>query len=172
MPGRPRLWKARTRLTLEWNAPTRDFAIARRESAGASRIMTERPASARFAPMIAPDVEFACPKRLLLPCTARHTPLHGTPTNTLGASAMMGTVARIVLRRSARPGKIFSAGMEVPKDVTALDVATAILLPVSARASRDILETGASTRQFSAKRDFLLRSITLAMTSGGTVEVS
>jgi hypothetical protein len=46
--------------------------------------------------------------------------------------------------------------MEVPKDATALDVATAILLPVFARASRDILETGASTRQFSAKTDFFV----------------
>ena len=65
-----------------------------------------RHASARFAPMIAPDVEFACPRRLSLPCMARFTRLHGTPINTLDASAMMVTVVRIVLRRSARPGKI------------------------------------------------------------------
>jgi hypothetical protein len=44
--------------------------------------------------------------------------------------------------------------MEDPKDAIALDVATAISAPAFARASRDIMETGASTRQFSAKRDF------------------
>jgi hypothetical protein len=50
--------------------------------------------------------------------------------------------------------------MEDPKDATALDVATAISVPAFARASRDIMETGASTRQFSAKETYLLlRSI-------------
>jgi hypothetical protein len=47
--------------------------------------------------------------------------------------------------------------MEEPKDATALDVATAISVPAFARASRDIMETGASTRQFSAKETYLLR---------------
>jgi hypothetical protein len=157
MRGQPRLWKARTRLTLEWNAPTRDFAIAKRESAGASRTTMERLASVRFAPTIVPDVEFACPKRLSPPLLARRTPSHGTPINTWDASVMMGTVVRTVLRRSARQGRISSAGMEAPKDATALDVATAFFLRGFARASRDIMETGASTRQFSAKRR--LRSI-------------
>lgn len=66
----------------------------------------ERRASARYVPTIAPDGEFACPRRLSLPCMARFTRLRGTPINTLDASAMTDTVVRIVLRRSARPGKI------------------------------------------------------------------
>lgn len=150
-PGLPRLWTERTLPTLQWNAPTRDFAIARPANAGASRTTMERRANVRSAPTIAPDEEFAYPKNLSRPCRARRTPLLGIPTSTSVASAMMGTVDQIVLRRSAPQEMIFLAGTEVRKGANALDVAIVTLLPVFARVSLDTLETGASIKQFSAK---------------------
>jgi hypothetical protein len=143
---------ARTVLILEWNAPIRDFAIANRENACALRITTERHANVRFVPTIAQDVEFACRRRISRPCTVRRTPFLGTLTNILDASVMMGIVVRIALRRSARRGMIFSMVTELPRVATVRDVAIATMLPVFVDASRDTLETGASTKLFSVKQ--------------------
>mmetsp|Transcript_35481 Transcript_35481/g.76617 ORF Transcript_35481/g.76617 Transcript_35481/m.76617 type:complete len:151 (-) Transcript_35481:245-697(-) len=112
----------------------------------------ERRVSAPSAPTIVPDVESAYLKSLWQLCRARLTRLRGTLTSTSVASAMMVTVVRTVLRRNARQELIFSVGMEARKDAIVLDVVFAIMLLVFAVASRDTLETGASTKLFSARK--------------------
>lgn len=137
--------------TLEWNAQTRVFATVKVENARALRITKERHANGPCAPTIALDVEFACPRSRWQHCRARRTLLHGTPRRILDASAMMDTVVRTVLRRNVHLEWISLAEMELPRDVTALDVVFATLLPVFASVSRDTMETGASIKLSSAK---------------------
>ena len=64
---------------------------------------------------------------------------------------MMDIVAQIVLRKSARQGKMFSMATVALKDATALDVAIAIIPPVFADAFQDTLEIDASIKLYSVK---------------------
>ena len=74
------------------------------------------------------------------------------PRNTLGASAILVTVALTVLRRNAHLVLIFSVALVLRKDATALGVAFVIILWVFARALMGTMVTGANTRLFSVKR--------------------
>ena len=69
------------------------------------------------------------------------------------ASAILGTVARIVLRRNAPREMMSLAEMEAPRDAIALDVACAIMSLVFANASVDTTVTGANIRPFSAEEE-------------------
>ena len=149
--GQPTLWKARTRLILAWNAPTREFATVLTVNACALRTTTERRVNVPSVPMIALDVESASAKSPWLNCRVRRTLLLGIPISTLDASAMMDIVARTAHRRSVPLERISLVGMEAPKDVNVLDVAFASIARVFVVALMDTMETGASTRLFSAK---------------------
>jgi len=59
MHGHPRWHFPRTMLILEWNAPTRAFAIAKLVNARALKITTERLVNAPCVPTIALDAGFA-----------------------------------------------------------------------------------------------------------------
>lgn len=124
-------------------------------NACALRTTTERRVNVPSVPMIALDVESASAKSPWLNCRVRRTLLLGIPISTLDASAMMDIVARTAHRRSVPLERISLVGMEALKDVNVLDVAFASIARVFVVALMDTMETGASTRLFSAKRVLL-----------------
>jgi hypothetical protein len=74
--------------------------------------------------------------------------LLGMPRSTLDASVILDTVDLIALKRNVLLELMFLVELVLSKGVIVPDVVSAITLKVFANATKDTLETGASTRPF------------------------